>query len=827
MLQKYKTILDRERRLEYTNASIFGGFTAFLEDQCQQALAVESDSGARKLWERVRALARGYLGRPLSRREEVLRELESLLDRLAEKHPSLTHPGPVAHKPTPIRKEPRAAKTSPKKPETAKSRAVEKPPAARPEGLDTPVKYLKGVGPQRSRLLERLGITTIHDLVYYLPRGYEDRSLIPSLSQVEPREGMQTVIGRIGEMKENAPRRKVRVVRARLVDESGSMVAVWFNQPHLVRQLKPGDELIITGRVVDNFPYGYEIQVREFERAGDEPSPHSQRIVPIYPTTEGIPVKTLRQLIHTGLTAYEDRLTETIPEGIRERHKLIPLRQAMWGVHFPEELEQAEKSRQRLAFDELFFFQMGLGLVRRWRRQVKGVAQPARLETLKRFVASLPFELTAAQQRSIKEIIVDMSQPAPMNRLLQGDVGSGKTVVAAAALAHCAANGYQGAVMVPTEILAEQHHRTMSRLLSGLGIEVALLRGSQPKKAREGILQRLRSGEISVVVGTQALIQEGVDFKALGLVVIDEQHRFGVRQRALLQQKGSAPHLLVMTATPIPRTMALTFYGDMDLSVIDELPPGRMPVKTVCVYGKAREKMYRLVADEIRAGRQAYFVCPLVEESETLDVEAATRLADELQDSVFPDTRVGLLHGRMKSDQKERVMNAFREGELDILVSTTVVEVGVDVANATVMVVEDAGRFGLAQLHQLRGRIGRGSHQGYCLLTARSPSPEVRQRLAVLEATSDGFKVAEEDLKLRGPGEYLGIRQHGSVEWKIADLARDLAILEAARQEAQRVVGNDPELVEPDNQDLYREARARLKDLDFPTAGVFTTSEKR
>jgi ATP-dependent DNA helicase RecG len=432
-------------------------------------------------------------------------------------------------------------------------------------------------------------------------------------------------------------------------------------------------------------------------------------------------------------------------------------------------------------------------------------------------VAALPFDLTGAQQKTIKEIIVDMGHAAPMNRLLQGDVGSGKTVVAAAALAHCADNGFQGAVMVPTEILAEQHHQTISRLLEPLGLEVALLRGNQPRKAREGILQGLKSGGTGVVVGTQALIQEGVDFKALGLVVIDEQHRFGVRQRALLQQKGSAPHLLVMTATPIPRTMALTFYGDMDLSIIDELPPGRMPVKTSCIYGRAREKMYRLVAEEIRAGRQAYFVCPLVEESESLDVEAATRLADELQDRVFPEARVGLLHGRMKSDLKEKVMRAFREGELDILVSTTVVEVGVDVPNATVMVVEDAGRFGLAQLHQLRGRIGRGSRQGYCLLAARHPSPEVRQRLAVMESTSDGFKVAEEDLKLRGPGEYLGIRQHGSVEWKIADLARDLAILEAARQEAQRIVGSDPDMSDPENQGLYREAREKLRDLDFPS----------
>ena len=751
-----------------------------------------ADTAVRSLWERVRGLAKGYLSRPLSRREAVILEMQRLLDLLAEKHPSLSHPEPTAVEPAHRLREPKTSAPSPKKSETIKKKTADKPSAARAEGLSTPVKFLKGVGPQRARLLERLGITTIHDLMYYLPRGYEDRSRIPSLSQVEPREGMQTVIGQIGEMKENAPRRKVRVVRARLVDESGSMVAVWFNQPHLVKQLKKGETLIITGRVVDNFPYGYEIQVREFERAGDEPSPHSQRIVPIYPTTEGIPVKTLRQLIHSGLTAYEGRLIEIIPKNIRERHQLIPLKQAMWGVHFPEGLEQAEKSRQRLAFDELFFFQMGLALVRKWRRQVTGLAQPARLEELKRFVASLPFELTNAQQRAIKEIIVDMSQAAPMNRLLQGDVGSGKTVVAAAALAHCAANGYQGAVMVPTEILAEQHQRTLSRLLQDLGIDVALLRGNQPRKAREGILQGLKSGEISVVVGTQALIQEGVDFKALGLVVIDEQHRFGVRQRALLQQKGSAPHLLVMTATPIPRTMALTFYGDMDLSMIDELPPGRMPVKTVCIYGKTRERMYRLVAEEIQAGRQAYFVCPLVEESEMLDVEAATRLADELQDKIFPNTRVGLLHGRMKSDEKERVMGAFREGELDILVSTTVIEVGVDVANATVMVVEDAGRFGLAQLHQLRGRIGRGGHQGYCLLTARNPSPDVRQRLAVLEATSDGFKVAEEDLKLRGPGEYLGIRQHGSVEWKIADLARDLAILEAARQEAQRIVGERP-----------------------------------
>lgn len=814
LLRKFKTIMERERRLGFTNASVFGGLAALVERESRLNLARQPAGTVRLLWERMLRLSREYLRRPPSGRAELLKEMEAALQELALLQPAPAPPSPAAALP-PANASPPATGQPRRSPAAGGQRRPGRDHLL-PASLSSPVLYLKGVGPQRARLLERLGISTIQDLLFYLPREYEDRSSFPPLAEVVPRPGVQTVRGRIIDIRQSSPRPGLKVTRALLSDSSGTVTAVWFNQPHVLQQLRREEEVVVTGQVVDNFPYGIEIRVRELEKPGESLSPHSQRLVPIYPTTAGMPVKTLRQLVHSALEAYGDKAVDLLPEEVRRRHGLLPLSQALWNVHFPGEPADAEKSRRRLAFDELFFFQLGLALLRQGRTRTAGVAHRGEPRAMQRFLDSLPFPLTPAQKRVIREITADMSRPVPMNRLLQGDVGSGKTVVAAASLVQCAASGYQGAVMVPTEILAEQHHRTINRLLAPLSLEVALLRGNQPRRVREQIRRGLEDGTIPLVVGTQALLQEGVNFKALGLVIIDEQHRFGVSQRAQLQQKGSAPDLLVMTATPIPRTLAMTLYGDLDLSVIDELPPGRLPVHTRCYFQPSPEELYRLVAGELRAGRQAYFVCPLVEESEALDLEAATRLAAELQHKVFPQFRVGMLHGRMRAEEKEALMRRFQKGELDILVSTTVVEVGVDVPNASVMVVEDAGRFGLAQLHQLRGRIGRGSHQGYCLLVARQPSPEVRRRLAVLESTSNGFQVAEEDLKLRGPGEHLGLKQHGAIKWKIADLSRDMKILEQARQEAWRLVDRDPRFDQPAYQQMYAAARSWFNRLDFP-----------
>lgn len=661
--------------------------------------------------------------------------------------------------------------------------------------------------------MARLGIQTVKDLLYHFPRRYEDRQHLPGLGTVRPTAGV-TVMGQVTWWEESKSRRGLHVLRAGLRDATGSLVAVWFNQKFLVPKMHPGRWLVVTGKVQAGRP-GLEILVSEYEFVAGDDSLAAKRIVPFYPATAGVSQRLLRELIFTVLQEYAAAIPDSLPQEIRERHNFPALSQALWHIHFPPDQLSWQRARQRLAFEEFFILQLALA----WHRRrvnsyLRGIQHRPDGELGQKFWASLPFTLTPAQQRVWAEIVRDMESPSPMTRLIQGDVGSGKTVLAAAALIKCVAGAYQGAMMAPTEILAEQHWQELYRLLTPLGIRVDLLTGSLSPATREATLQSLASGQTQVVVGTHALIQKDVEFRALGLAVTDEQHRFGVQQRSRLAAKGYRPDVLAMTATPIPRTLALTLYGDMDLSVIDELPPGRQEIITRYVPPRQRSRMYEFIRQEASHGHQAYVVCPLIEESEVVEVQAVTNLYEELR-QIFPHLTLGLLHGRLRSGEKERIMESFTSGETDILVATPVIEVGVNVPNATVMVIEGAERFGLSQLHQLRGRTGRGTAQSYCFLLGSLNSPEARQRIKIMTSTTDGFAIAEEDLRLRGPGEFFGTRQHGLPEFKVADLLDDYPLLEAAKREAGLVTQADPLLQNLANQALRRQVEDLNKGLEL------------
>jgi ATP-dependent DNA helicase RecG len=679
--------------------------------------------------------------------------------------------------------------------------------------LETEVQYVKGVGTKLAQVLSKLNLYTLGDLLFHLPRRYEDRRQFRKIAHARPGDAV-TVSGKLVTV-DNVKVRNLTLTKAYLDDGSGVLELVWYNQPYIKDTLtKLRNSQIVAYGIIKESPYGLQMETPEWEDLPDGADPDSllsvNRIVPIYPLTEGIRQKRMRQIIWNAVQ-YAHLAPEILPRSIRERLGLMPIQQAIAQIHFPDSEQAIDPARQRLVFEEFFLMQLGVGMQRQRTRQERGIAMRIDADRLNEMLHRIvPFELTNAQKRVIREIWGDMAQPHPMNRLLQGDVGSGKTIVAAAAILAAVDNQYQAAMMAPTEILAEQHYINLHRLFQPLGISVELLVGRLSNKQRQQARERIATGRGMVAVGTHALIQEGVEFARLGLAIIDEQHRFGVLQRAALRDKGVMPHVLVMTATPIPRTLTLTLYGELDVSIIDELPPERKPVRTHWKTPEERLKVYEGVRKLIQEGRQAYVICPLIDESDKLQVRAAEQMAEHLQKDVFPDLRVGLLHGRMKPAEKEAVMDAFRAGELQILVSTTVIEVGVDVPNAAAIVIEDADRFGLAQLHQLRGRVGRSEHQSYCVLIANPKSDDGQRRMDIMTRTNNGFLIAEEDLRIRGPGEIYGTRQSGMPSFRVADLVKDMRLLEVARQEAFHLLEQDPDLSRPEHAAL-REAVERFR----------------
>ena len=655
--------------------------------------------------------------------------------------------------------------------------------------LSTSVRYIKGIGEQRAKSLEKLRIFTLRDLISYFPRDYEDRRTFRKIRDLEPGETACVTAMAAASPTLNRVRKGMELVKVRAVDETGALDVTFFNQTYMRDHIQAGEHYTFFGKA----------EVQGSRRTMVNPLVEREnsrtmtgRIMPVYPLTAGISQLTMTRSVEQGLAACRDLLPDPLPDEVRRDHQLCHTGYAYDQIHFPDDENTLAIARRRLAFEELFLLAIGMQVLSRRREELS--CAPLRDLDLTAFYGSLPFSLTGAQQRAVDEILADLASGRPMNRLVQGDVGSGKTMVAAAAMVCAARSGRQTALMAPTEILAEQHYKGLAPLLEGLGIPCALLTGAARAKERRAVLEGLESGRLQAVIGTHALISPDVTYRDLGLVVTDEQHRFGVGQRSALSAKGERPHLLVMSATPIPRTLALMIYGDLDVSVIDELPPGRQRIDTFAVTGAYRPRIYKFLAREIAAGRQAYMICSMVEENGADDRKAVTEYARVLQEQVFPQLRVACVHGRMKGREKEAVMAAFAGGEADILVSTTVVEVGVDVPNATVMVIEDADRFGLSQLHQLRGRVGRGEHPSFCVLITDNRSEETLARMRVMAQTGDGFRIAEEDLRLRGPGDFFGRRQHGLPALKVADLSWDMALLKEAQQAARALLDRDPGL---------------------------------
>ena len=661
--------------------------------------------------------------------------------------------------------------------------------------FSTDVRYIKGIGEQRAKSLQKLGITNLRELISYFPRAYEDRREYRRIADLIPGENACVRAVVATEPKLSHIRKGLDLVKFRVVDESAALDLTYFNQSYLKNSFHTGEEYVFYGKAEGTL-LRKQMANPMFEREGVNQI--TGRIMPIYPLTAGVSQSLLYKSVRQGLDACADDLTDFLPEDVRKTHQLCHVRFAYENVHFPADDEALAVARRRLVFEELYLLTLGLRLLRERRSAVTG--QQCEALDLAPFLDALPFSLTGAQRRAVNDAVRDMCGERPMNRLVQGDVGSGKTMVAAAAIWFAAQNSLQSALMAPTEILAEQHYKTIAPLLEGFGIRCALLTASTTVKTRRSILEQLASGEITLAIGTHALLSPDVQYKKLGLVVTDEQHRFGVDQRAALGAKGDNPHLLVMSATPIPRTLALMIYGDLDVSLIDELPPGRQPIDTFAVNSGYHERIYAFLRKLIAEGRQAYIICPMVAENDESSAQfaderkAVTAYADKLQNEVFPDLRIAPIHGKMKAKEKDAVMRAFAAGEIDILVSTTVVEVGVDVPNAAVMLIENAECFGLSQLHQLRGRVGRGQHKSYCILISDNTGDDNKQRLAVMTRTNNGFEIAEEDLKLRGPGDFFGSRQHGLPSLRVADLTCDMELLHDARAAAEQLIAADPEL---------------------------------
>lgn len=680
--------------------------------------------------------------------------------------------------------------------------------------LTKSAQYIKGVGPARFKVLNRLGIHSVADLLYYFPRRYEDRTNFVPISQLKI-GSYATVKGEILRLNLRRTKKGLSIFQIAVGDESGVISCLWFNQPFMKRYFKVQQELILYGKVEKYRQI--QMNTPDFEFVSEKDSSlHIGRIVPIYPLTAKINQRYLRTLIDRAIKICHAFIPDMLPYSLRQRLKLLPLTLAIRFIHFPQDLPGKEEAYRRLVFDEFFLLQLILALKKIHHGQIKrGLRHQTEGAVIESFRQRLPFRLTAAQLKVIKEIEEDMQAPQPMNRLLQGEVGSGKTIVACYALVLCVQSGFQAAVMAPTEILAEQHYLVLSKLFAPLGINVGILISSMKQTTKLEILKDLQSGALDVVVGTHALLEEGIQFKRLGLVVIDEQHKFGIVQRALLRKKGEIPDCLVMTATPIPRTLAMTIYGDLDISTIKELPKGRQPISTFWVNESGAKDVYRFVREEVDKKRQAYIVYPIIKKSAHSEVKAATEMYNRLKQQEFRPYNVGLIHGRMKTEEKEKVMRAFKNRKIDILISTTVIEVGIDVPGASVMVVEHAEKFGLSQLHQLRGRVGRGVHHSFCILVTASLTEKARLRLEAMVSSSSGFRLAEQDLDIRGPGQFFGPAQHGLPELRIGNIVRDMELMELARQEAFGLVSSDPHLKNSQHLLIRNKLKQRFRSVDL------------
>ena len=668
----------------------------------------------------------------------------------------------------------------------------------------TDIRFLKGVGEKRAELLRKKGIDTVGALLRFYPRAYLDWQNITPISECHEGENVCVRAEITSPVKTANIRRGMTLYKFSAADDSGVIEVTLFNRKYLAENLREGRSYLFYGKL------GYGITLRQMSSPEIMPAEY-MGIEPVYTAAEGLSSKTIEKIMKNALV-YTDSMQDAIPDGIRQKNGLCDFKTALKSIHFPLERQALESAKRRLVFEELFVLQTGLLFLKRRRRALAGCTVKENL--LDEFKKTLSFKLTGAQERVINECLTDMMSPRPMNRLIQGDVGSGKTAVAAALMYISAGNGFQSALMAPTELLAEQHFKTLCKITENSGIKCALLTGSLTKKQKDEVKAGLKSGEIKVAVGTHALLTDDVEFESLGLVVTDEQHRFGVGQRGRLSSKGNNPHTLVMSATPIPRTLGLIIYGDLDISIIDEYPAGRQRIATYCVDSSYNARVYNYIKKFIAEGRQAYIVCPLVDENEALGIKSASEYYEELSENQFKNYTVGLLHGKMKPKDKESVMRRFAAGEIQLLISTTVIEVGIDVPNAALMVIENAERFGLSQLHQLRGRIGRGEYSSACILISDIKSGDTKRRLDVIKNNTDGFKIADEDLKLRGPGDFLGSRQHGLPDMKIADIFADRETLHSAGKEAEELLRRDPMLHDAENAGLRSEITELFRRLN-------------
>ena len=677
--------------------------------------------------------------------------------------------------------------------------------------LNKNIQFVKGIGPKKALKLNKLNIFTIKDLLYYFPRAYEDRSKVKKIWQLEHDEKACTK-GVITSVKSHVAKNNIKISKFIIKDETALLTLVFFNQDYLTKVFKQGDSVIVYGKVKREGSI-LEMNSPEIEFFTNSPT-STCKMIPIYPLTYGV---TNKDIVNTVKNVYNNEgvsIKEYLPQYIIDKYKLCSIDFAVKNLHMPSDKQSLKIALYRMIFEEFLILQIGLFYLKNGIDDEKGIKFEKK-EKLNDIIKSLPFKLTNAQSRAFDEVIEDMQSENVMNRLIQGDVGSGKTIVATLVLALAVLNGYQGALMAPTEILARQHYISLNDTLSPFDINVGLLVSSLTKKQKEKVLDKVKNGEIDILIGTHALIEDNVEFDNLGIVVTDEQHRFGVRQRAKLSKKGNNPDILVMTATPIPRTLALILYGDLDISIIDELPPGRQPIDTKAFEAKQRDFIYtNFIRDEIDKGRQVYVVCPLVEESEAIEAKAAEDLKEELKEKYFSDLNVEVLHGKMKPSLKDQIMNDFKKNKIQILVSTTVIEVGVNVPNATLMIIENAERFGLAQLHQLRGRVGRGTHKSHSILIYSSKSNICKQRMEIMEETNDGFKISEKDLEIRGPGEFFGTRQHGLPELKVANIFKHIKILKLAQEEAKNILKNDKNLSKNENILLKKEIIEKFSDID-------------